>query len=52
MVRNIENFFAFPTLWWYKRLHFHIAYLPFSFEVSECVISHDEHEYYGDTMRQ
>ena len=27
------------------------AHLPFSYDVAECVISRDEHEYYGDTMR-
>ena len=24
-------------------------YLPYLFDVAECVISRDEHEYYGDT---
>jgi len=30
---------------------FRTAYLPFSFDVAECVISRDEQEYYGDTAR-
>jgi len=35
---------------WDKHFHFRTAYLPFSFDVAECVISREEHEYYGDTM--
>jgi len=31
--------------------YFRIAYQPFSFDVAECVISHDEQEYYVDTTR-
>ena len=34
-----------------KCFRFRIAYLHFSFDVAECVISRDEHEYYGDTIR-
>jgi len=34
-----------------KTFHFRIAYQPFSFDVVECVISRDEHDCYGDTIR-
>ena len=50
MVGKTGNVFVFLSLWYYKR--FRIAYLPFSLDVAECVISCDEHEYYGDIMRQ
>jgi len=51
MVGKTENFFTFLSLWYDKRFHFRIAYLPLSFDVAECVISRDEHEYCGITMR-
>jgi len=51
MVGKAENVFAFLSLWYDKRFHFPITYLPFSSDVAECVISRDGHEYCGDTLR-
>ena len=45
-----ENVSLFLSLWWDKRFRFRITYLPFSFDVAECVISRGENEYYGDIM--
>jgi len=33
------------SLWWDKRFDFHIAYLPFSFDVADFL--RDQHKYYG-----
>jgi len=51
MVGKTENVFVLLSSWLDKRFIFRIAYLPFSFDVAKCVISHDEHAYYGETMR-
>jgi len=51
MVEETENSLVFLSLWYDKRFRFSITYQPFSFDVAEYVISRDEHEYYGNTMR-
>jgi len=47
----VRELFHIPEFMINQTFSFRTAYLPFSFDVAECVISRDEQEYYGDTAR-